>query len=465
MLSSPKFVSLCIAFGLLLRVGWLLLWSPAPISDFADYMELAEALVNGEGYSVNGVATGFRAPGYPVFLAGLFAVFGVKVWVGQLANLLLAGIAMWLVYDVSKMLFADEGTGRIALLLMALHPNGIAYTSLLSTELLFVVLLLAGVACGMRMKGHWGWVVATGLVFGLAAYVKPQAVLVPLVLLLGGWITHRAAPSTSSGASGDPAQRINMRPTKASSWKLAWISAVWGWFVGNPRLEGGVLQATFRAMRHRREPQLLLAFIFTVLVISPWALRNASYFGTHPQLTTNGGSNLLVGNNPYSNGKYKWGAAEEAFLAPFVSESLNEAERDQVAGKVAWQYIKNHPGQFLARVPLKLWRCYAWDMEGLDWVREGCGGFTGWRHQVMRIWKAWAQVFYVGLLVLFGLSFFAKSSLKTPYFYWGIALILYFSVVVMVFFGDGRFHFPVLPWVMMYAAERIKIEMKIKIKV
>ncbi len=444
-------------------------------------MELAGALVNGEGYSVNGAATAFRAPGYPAFLAGLFAVFGVKVWVGQLANLLLAGIAMWLVYHVSKMIFADEGTGRIALLLMTLHPNGIAYTSLLSTELLFVVLLLAGVACGLRMKAHWGWLVAAGLAFGLATYVKPQAVLVPLVLLLGGWITRRAVPSTpstpstssgvsgvsgaSGASSGNPAQGINMRPAKASSWKLAWISAVWGWFVGNPRLEGGVLKAAFRAMRHRREPQLLLAFIFTVLVISPWALRNASYFGTNPHLTTNGGSNLLVGNNPHSNGKYKWGTAEEAFLAPFVSKSLNEAERDQVAGKVAWQYIKDHPGQFLARIPLKLWRCYAWDVEGLDWVREGCGGLTGWRHQVMRIWKAWAQVFYVGLLVLFGLSFFAKSSLKTPYFYWGIALILYFSVVVMVFFGDGRFHFPVLPWVMMYAAERIKIEMKIKIKV
>ena len=400
-LSHPRFVPYCLAFGCLVRVVWLLLWSPEPISDFADYKELAEALANGEGFSIKGVPTAFRAPGYPAFLAGLFTVFGVSVWIGQMANLVLAGLAMWLVYIVGKELFANERAGRIALLLMALHPNGIAYTSLLATELLFVVLLLAGVACGMRMKKHVGWILLMGLVFGLAAYVKPQAVLLPIALLSGTLLREL------------------------------------------PRIRLGVFF------------QYFLVFLIMLLVLDPWFTRNTDHFKIAPIFTTNGGSNLLVGNNPHSNGKYKWGAAEETFLSQNTYPDLSEAGRDKMAGAIAIQYIKANPGEFIARMPLKLWRCFAWDVEGLDWVREGCGGLTGWRHQVMRLWKGWAQLFYIGLMGLWALSFFIKVPQKTPYFYWGYAIILYFSIVVMVFFGDGRFHFPILPWIMMYVGGRI----------
>ena len=409
LLHHRHFVQWTMILGLSLRLLFLLVFQPEPISDFADYHELATSIAAGDGYAVQGVLTAFRPVGWPALLGLLYTLTGSSPLAGQLLTMLMSMTVLWLGYLLGKKLSGKEEVGRLTLLLLAIHPNSIAYSQLLSAEIPFVLLLLGGLWFWRKGRERWGGLAVAGLMFGLATLVKSQGFLVPVVLgvvfLLNGEAERRR----------------------------------------------GVLR------------QMGIVFVFQLLAISPWMVRNYQVFDAFPVLVTNGGANLLVGNNPFANGKYKWGDQEIAWYEAQPPEVSGEIAHAQKARSLALTYIREHPGEALSRIPKKLWYTYAHDYEGLDWLRESCGGLSGWRHRMMQLFKAFGQMMYLGLwFVVFGLSVRAlvparrlsktsNSKLKTISSF-AHSLILYISLIVIVVFGDGRFHFPLMPFLFMYVA-------------
>jgi Dolichyl-phosphate-mannose-protein mannosyltransferase len=301
------FVPACLALAFLLRVAWMLTFDVRPYTDFEWYYDRGLEIAQGGGYAINGKPTAYWPIGYPALLGLLFRLFGASITIAQFANVVMYMGVIYVSYTLSKQIFTSETIARITLLLLALYPNHIAYSTILASETPFLLLLMLGSAALVRSshRSPLSWSVVAGVLFGFATLIRPQALLVPVIVL-------------------------------------------WACF--------GVTWA-----RRRIVCTAALVYISLFLVLLPWTIRNTLLFQHVVFVSTNGGINLLIGNNPYATGSYIW---NEQVSAP-VKDIEDEYERDQRARAVALEYIKNNPLRIVMLWPSKIWQLYLYDTEGI----------------------------------------------------------------------------------------------------
>lgn len=146
-----------------------------------------------------------RLPGYPLFLAACFALFGTAnyhavVWV-QIAIDLTSCVLLGL---LARRL-ADRKAGLIAIWLAALCPFTANYSVVVLTETLTIFCIAASFYCLERWTARWserrtarghsgqcglGWAAATGFALSYAVLLRPDqgllaAAIVPTMLWLG----------------------------------------------------------------------------------------------------------------------------------------------------------------------------------------------------------------------------------------------------------------------------------------
>lgn len=143
---------LAIFLGLVLRIG---AWNQKAntdrlqySTDSVQYTTIAKNLLAGNGYrgadhmlTRKGELTAFYAPGYPLFIAGLYAVFGESQKAILIAHILLGLLSIYLVYLLGARLYS-ETAGVIAAFVFGLNPQIIHYEFLLISETLFIFLVL-----------------------------------------------------------------------------------------------------------------------------------------------------------------------------------------------------------------------------------------------------------------------------------------------------------------------------------
>ena len=398
-LDHPHFTTFCFTAFVFSRL--LVVFVPAVSSDFSDagwYLNRALSIARGDGYSERGLPTAYWPIGYPGFLGALFAVFGASQRVGQLANVALGAGSFLLMLELVRYLFRDERVARLAALLFTLYPNQLAYTPFLLTEIYFTFLVLLGSALFLLSRSVWP-IIASGVVFGVATLTKPQVILLPLAWgVLGMW-SHRLE-----------------RSVKPELLKVA------------------------------------LVYALIAVTIIPWTLRNISVFGVLVPISTNGGFTLATGNNSSARGDYT--------VDPSVVARINFSVRDQVAAdqrarELAVQWIREHPREFLTLVPLKVWRLWAPDGEGVWWYQAGYRNYDA-SARIFRVLRVLNQAYYAALLGAFALALLLIRRLRVtsawPYSIFPYVFALYVTAISIVFSGQSRFHFPVMPWIMMVAA-------------
>jgi len=397
-MGARYFVPLCLVAAFVVRVCWIRCVDAAPVSDFGWYYERGIDLSAGKGYSVDGIPTAYWPVGYPAFLGLLLRVFGTSLLVPKAANVIVSIGVLLLSYYMAKKLFRSELAGRATLLILSFYPNHIAYCSLVGSEIIFVFLLLLGVLL-LISSGRKAWLVpVSGIVFGLACLVKPQTILVPMVVAGSG---------------------------------------------------------TMRCVRSRGLRRRLVSFagLYIVLAITllPWTVRNYRLFDDFVYVSNNGGINLLIGNNPCANGRYVFSDEMDAML----EDAQTERERDVLARTLAVRYAAAHPVRTIKLWPAKLWFLYASDVEGISWNEAGLGSPGGLSRVVFWVLKAIAHVYYlaVGSAFLLSISLlrFRRSTKLASFPTLGLWIVIYFTVVVLATFGGSRFHFPMIPWIAMYA--------------
>jgi len=196
-------VWLALAAGVALRL-YFVIEAPPMTNDTVLYGDIAKNLLERHvyGFSVVGGAprpTLIRVPGYPLFLAACFAVFGVGnlkavLWVQLAADLL--GCAM--MADLARRLFGRRA-GVAAFWLAMLCPFTANYVGAALTETLSLFCIAAAfhgmerwraAGCGF---GRWLWVVAAALAY--AVLLRPEqgllaAAVVPAMLWVG-WSAGR----------------------------------------------------------------------------------------------------------------------------------------------------------------------------------------------------------------------------------------------------------------------------------
>jgi len=395
---SSRFVLWCLLAALAVRLCWILAVDARPIDDFSWYYARAIGLAAGDGLTVHGLPTAYWPVGYPLLLAGLFLLTGPSLLAAKLLNVVLATGTVWLCYRTARRLFASETAARMSMLLVAFHPNQIAYTSLTASETPFLFLMLLGCLLLLRRKRRLRHDLLAGVVFGLGCLTKPTMLFVPAVFF---------------GLS------LFSRP----SWRTVARS--------------------------------LVVYSALALVILPWSVRNYRAFQRPVFIVTSGGINLLIGNNPAATGGY--GDADPASEARLAAET-DEGARDLLAGTIARDWIRQHPWRSIGLIPPRLWHLYAKDVEGFYWNELAGGAVEGpVAARPMLLLKIVAQLYYIGLLAMFAagvLSLYVPSGApgRLPVMSTlGLGLIIYFTLVMMMMFGSSRLHFPLIPCFAWYA--------------
>lgn len=381
----------------------VLLIDVQPTSDAEWYVIRALSLATGQGYLDNaGAPTAFWPPGWPLALSVAFGSFGATLATLGLFNLANAALTGLLILTLGRRLFGSEAGARAALLLYAVYPNAIGYVPLGLTEVFYTALLLLGCWIVVARSSRWH-LVAAGLVFGVATLVKAQTLVVVPLLFAIDWLRGRD---------------------------------LW-----------------------RRLPRLvvdgLLVLAVAALVVLPWSARNHAQLGHWVAVSTNGGYTLLTGNHDTATGDYSPDApvVKELMARP----GLTEVTRDAEAKRLGLAWIEANPAKFLALAPRKLMRLWLPDGEA-EWAYQG--GAPGYPRFEMayRAVRIANQGYYALLMLAFAAAFPAmivrrrrdgQRWLGWWLMPWGVAL--YPTLICVVFSGQSRFHYPVMPFVCMAA--------------
>lgn len=397
------------AVYILLRLAVLLI-EVSPTSDAEWYYLRAVSLAGGEGYLDNaGNPTAFWPVGWPLAMAALFTLTGPSLTALGLFNLGSSILTGWLTLLLGRRLFGSEAAARMGLALLAVYPNAIGYVPLALTEVFYTALLLLGAWLLVARKSAW-WLIPAGVVFGFAMLVKAQTLVVVPVIFAIEWLR---------------------------------AGEVWR------RFPGLVAQGA-------------LVLAVAALTVLPWTLRNHEQLGHWVMVSTNGGYTLLTGNHDTATGDYTPDAPVVKDL--MARPGLDEVTRDAEAKRLGLAWITENPAKFLALAPKKLMRLWLPDGEA-EWAYQGGAVHYPQHEMLYRAVRLANQGYYALLMLAFAAAFAVMTVQRRkggerwigwwllPY---GVAA--YPTLICLVFSGQSRFHYPVMPFVCM-AAGWLVVEM------
>ncbi len=373
---------------------WLWSVDTQPVSDFHWYFERARGLAAGQGYTTELGPTAYWPVGYPYALSVMFRIFGASILVAKLFNAACCLICSLLTAAIVIRTVQSQAVGFLAGLAVSASPGFLAYSGILASEPLYTMLILISVLCVLEAQAYRSWILA-GVAIGIATLARPQAIL--------------------------------------SAFALRWV----------PQHRRGLPLNHWIAIP--------LCLIIALLITSPWIARNKRTHGKWIFISTNGGDNLWIGHNPMANGRYMMPPGR-----PDTPE--NEVAIDAFSRyDGAKEMIKNWPHSVSLIVP-KLRATFASPSDIPYWAfqtRRGQVIAPGMDHQrnlflgVRRYSKNYSVV--LGVAALLGLitGWFSESGRRLI----GIALpqIAAVALVTVIFFGNGRFALPTVPFQVMLA--------------
>lgn len=381
-------------FALELRPEAALLRAP----DEPEYLEIAQNISLGDGFAFHGERTAYRDMLMPTLTAGaiwLTGDFKFVFWV-QIFLSLLTGL---LLYLIAARRFS-EGISYAVFAAWMFYPAASVFSSLLLTETLFVFF----------------WVLAMWLHDRLeeSDYSVRESLLLGAVL--GLLCLTRAA-----GA-------ILLATVFIYVLLIRW--------------------ETKFALRAKSVSLILLA---SIVVMLPWMLRNYVYLDRFA-LNTNGGINLLIGNNPYANGGYMFDERAQEIIA----DARGEAERDHAASRAAREYAQGH-----LKKTFEIWAtkfAYLWSTDMAMMAHyapvRGAPSLADTLHaQPLGALILMAIPFAV--LVLLGLSGFYLVA-KFPARGFFILQLSLAALAAFASYGLPRYHFPLMPAVIIGAAAYVE---------
>ena len=142
-----------------------------------------------------------RTPGYPLFMAFIYYLFGVKPWVVILFQILLSTLTVIMVFDLGKRLVSPS-VGFIASIFLLLDPVSFYYSEVLLTETLFTFLITLTIWSSSflflyknsNQKPRLIWAIVAGISLAFATLTRPISYYLIFFVLLFFiiWLKKRA---------------------------------------------------------------------------------------------------------------------------------------------------------------------------------------------------------------------------------------------------------------------------------
>ena len=381
---------LIIAVAIALRIAWTLAAQTAPVSDAATYDGLGWRLAQGHGYvTEDGAPTAFLPVGYPAFLAALYAVFGHWWTAAGIANALLGALSVALTYRLAREMLPSRPALAASGAVALLPSHIIAFTPVLRNEALHLVFVLAALiaACAFARRPDWRSAALFGAILGAGLYVRPILMFFPIAAALLLW---------AQGAA----------PRRAAA--LAAVS-------------------------------LLVA----LSLLLPWTIRNYAVFDEPILTSTNGGMLFYLGNGPGATGVYRT-VTDERFAG------YSDLDWHREGYRLGLKRIVNHPGEWLATLPNKVFFLWASDRYNI-----GPGAMhERWRAAVPFL--QWTAQVYWTLLVLAAAAAVLTRPLRGYWLRFPALLLLltlvYWTAFHLMWHAEGRYHMQMVPVVAIAAA-------------
>jgi len=414
----PTVPALVFALALALRLAHLAFLRSAPfwpmyLGDAEAYDAWARRIAAGDWLGRHeGVF--YQAPLYPYFLASIYATLGSAIGTVRLVQACVGALSCGLLAAAGERLFSRRA-GLVAGLLLAASFPALFYDALLQKSVpdgLFVCLLLWLLARSSAAPSRAG-ALALGLAAGGFALTRENALALAPVLAAAVLFPPRAR----AAAEGAPVERAPWRP------RLARLAAF----------------------------ALGLA-----LVLVPVAARNGVVGGEVHLTTSQLGPNLFIGNNPLANGTYQplrvgGGHARyerddaQRFAEQAVGHALSPGEVSSwYVGRVL-AFVREQPASFARLLSKKL---------ALTWSRiEVSDSEDPWTH-AERSPLLRASGWLLGFGVLAPLAVLgAWATWDERRRLWPLhALVLVFTASVAAFYVFGRYRYPLVPFLALFAA-------------
>ncbi len=224
-----------------------------------------------------------RPMGYPILLAGSYAVFGDGPFASESLNIVLAMVGGALLFDAARLIWGRRGAA-LSLALYAVLPSQVLIVVPPLTEVLYATLLI-GICWVIVRSPRLGstTLAAGGALLGLSQYVRPTSqVLLPLLALL---------------------------------------------------------PLALRGLRHGIAAAVIGVACFVAVLLPVVGYNLAAHGDLSLSTSAYAGWSLFVGANQESNGM--WNRHDADLLASFPGTS--QWDRSEVAGREAWGRITRDP--------------------------------------------------------------------------------------------------------------------------
>ena len=383
------YVFIVLGAAFIVRMLWVCMFDAKQLSDFAWYLERALLISAGTGYVENGVPTAYRPIGYPAFLGGVLYLVHNSLFFAKLVHVALSICTIYIFYKLAMWITASKGIAGTAILMLALYPNQIAYSSLFASEIPFVFFILLAIYYFVLESRRSMWLsVLSGIFFAAAIMIKPIALFAPLILIF--------------------------------------------------MYKGG----------KNRIVTLALVYIPIFILVGLWTYRNYTIYHAPIFSTSNVGVNLFIGNNPYANGTYRY----DKTVTALIGSPINELIEGKLAQQYALEYISRHPLKSVALIPLKIVHFFLRDYEAVSANYHGMEGTDCFKIGLLKFLIFFSQAYYIVVMVLSVIGLWLSRKKLFHQYKLAAFFILYFVGIYIPFFGCDRFHYPVMPFLMLFSA-------------
>lgn len=375
-------------------------------SDAPTYYVLADHLLDGTGYryAADLAPTAKRTPGYPLFIASVFKVFGRNFTAVRLVQCALDVVTTYLVFALAVLVLGSAAVGLVAALGYALYLPAIQSTTYIMTETTYTFTLVLAVLVAVlatRMRSYLLYAVS-GIVFGIAALIRPGVILLPLALLVVGVLVSVTRHSSLDRGVG----RVLGEPPRRG-------------FERAPLLEFVIL---------------CLAFAVAIL---PWAVRNQRSVGRMIPTSTLVGANLYKGNHIPTQGAYFM--STDSLLTPDLrarTSAVSEAEKDRILWAEAKKMIFANKKASALLVLKKIPRL---------WLNLGYGRAPS--KKSLALAAAHLVLLALGIFAFLGLPADARALSSIP-----LTTVVFSTIMYLTVAAEVRFVFPLIPLILPYSA-------------
>jgi tetratricopeptide (TPR) repeat protein len=354
----------------------------------------------------------FRAPLYPLILGLLYSISGANILFAKIFWMIISALSCVLVYRVTARVL-DSGAARTAGIIMAFYGTIIFFDSQFLFPVLIVFLNLAAVLFLLKYSDGENpvYLYLSALTFGFSAITRPNILaVVPFILL---------------------------------------------WFL--------IVAAKGKSRRYRLVHTVVFLMLLIVPIL-PTAIHNYKVSREFIPISSQGGVNLYIGNNPTADGLVV--AMPEFPPEKWVAWNEFIKLTDSIAKHETGRQLK--PGEISSY----------WASKALSWVKSDFGGFLKLTFKKLFVFFAgrevpnnWQIYYYksfstllpflildIGIKLPFGLVMpLAFAGMVLTRSRWRQMLPIHLMIwiyvpTVVIFFVNGRYRLPVVPFAIVFAA-------------